>query len=113
MPKSLINHFTILNKFLRPLVRQILLDINTPDNYLFLSILVLSKYRVKATAEEVCTLLHGDKNSLHTMKCHGMHLLKLYAFLALTMSAVGSCCRAELLGLLTVIKCESCGHDVA
>lgn len=60
MPKLLMNHFTIL-KSVRPLVRETLLDFNTPDNYLLLSILVLSKYREEVTAEELCTLLHGDR----------------------------------------------------
>lgn len=61
MPKSLMNHFTILNKSVRPLVRQTLLDITTPDNYLLLSILVLTKCGEEVTAEEVCVLLHGDR----------------------------------------------------
>lgn len=61
MPKSLMNHPTILNKSVRPLVRQTLLDINTSDNYLLQSILVLGKYREEVTAEELCALLHGDR----------------------------------------------------
>lgn len=89
MPKSIMKHFTISSKSVRPLVR---LDINTSDNYLFLTIPVLSKYREKVTAEEPCTILHGDRFgfsivihlehfvnfSLYTMTCHGMYLLKLY-----------------------------------
>lgn len=53
MPKSLMNHSTILNKLVRPLVRQTLLDISIPVNYVLLSILGLSEYREKVTVEKV------------------------------------------------------------